>query len=233
VPALEPSFFPDDPGFVLLDIGPGLGELVQRYGERHRVVAVEPDAEYARRVASAWPDRVLMCRGVGEALPLREAAFDGVTLLEVLEHVDDPDVVLHEAARVLKPRGALCVAVPTSYTEAVYSRLHPQYMTNATHVRVFKKQELIARIERQGFAVQEVRTANLEAAVSWFFHALKRSRSDASGYIYEHHGIDARLARVMERVSTTAGIWRVVPWARERFGKSWYVYARKAEETSS
>jgi 2-polyprenyl-3-methyl-5-hydroxy-6-metoxy-1,4-benzoquinol methylase len=231
---LNRAFFPDDPAFVLLDVGPGFGGIFQRLGTHTPVIAVEPDERIARDLARRMaPEQLLLCRAVGEVLPLRSGAFDGVTLLEVLEHVDDPDEVLAEVVRVLKPGGALCVAVPTSYTEAVYSRLHPRYMSNAAHVRIFKKQELIEQIRGHGFDVLDVRTENLEPAVSWLFHSLFRSRSDATGFIYEHHWIDGRLARIMERVSKTPGAWRVVPWARRHLGKSWYVYARKLERPHS
>ena len=225
---LDPSLFPSDPEFLLLDIGPGSGAIAQIYSRDRRVVAVEPEASLARQVADrSSPLQLSSCRGSGYALPIRDAAIDGATVLEVLEHVDDPDAILAEAHRVLKPGGALCVSVPTSYTEAMYSRLHPDYMTNATHVRIFKKGDLVQRVERAGFVLERVSTEQLEPALSWLGHSIMRSDSDATGLIKEHHWIDARLARFMARLSRTPGLWRVVPWARQRFGKSWYFYARK------
>ncbi|GAB3099263.1 methyltransferase domain-containing protein [Lysobacter terrae] len=49
--------------------------------------------------------------GVAERLPFRDASFDAVICLNVLEHVKDPFQVARELMRVLKPGGELmCVA---------------------------------------------------------------------------------------------------------------------------
>lgn len=46
------------------------------------------------------------------ALRLRDAAFDGVVSLDVLEHVPDYRTALREFARVLRPGGVLVLTVP-------------------------------------------------------------------------------------------------------------------------
>jgi len=45
-------------------------------------------------------------------LPLADATADSVVLQAVLEHVPDPERVIHEATRVLKPGGYIYVEVP-------------------------------------------------------------------------------------------------------------------------
>ena len=50
--------------------------------------------------------------GVGEALPFRDASFDAVISLAVLEHVRDPFQCASEISRVLKPGGELMCATP-------------------------------------------------------------------------------------------------------------------------
>jgi hypothetical protein len=156
--------------------------------------------------------------------------MDGAVIIEVLEHVADPDGMLADAFRVLKPNGALCVAVPTSYSEGLYSRLHPRYMTNATHVRVFKKADLCRLIERQGFVVSYVKTENLEAAVAWLFHAILRSEADPTGRMLEHTRIDRIVSGVLRRIERTPGIGRAVSASRDFLGKSYYVFASKRRD---
>jgi SAM-dependent methyltransferase len=53
----------------------------------------------------------------GKTLPFPDDCFDGVISTEVLEHVPDPQLYLHEAARVLKPGGSLILSVPFVFGE--------------------------------------------------------------------------------------------------------------------
>jgi SAM-dependent methyltransferase len=47
-----------------------------------------------------------------EQLPFKDASFDGVISVAVLEHVVDPQLCVEQIARVLKPGGSVYVAVP-------------------------------------------------------------------------------------------------------------------------
>lgn len=53
--------------------------------------------------------------GDASRLPFAGACLDTVMLLDVLEHLREPDAALAEAARVLKPAGRLLVTVPFAY----------------------------------------------------------------------------------------------------------------------
>ena len=53
--------------------------------------------------------------GDAQQLPLTDASVDHVLLLDVLEHIPDPDQSLAEIARVLKPGGTLTLQVPFMY----------------------------------------------------------------------------------------------------------------------
>ena len=56
----------------------------------------------------SWP----FAQGELEALPFKDAVFDAVTALEVLEHLSHPKKALAEIRRVLKPEGVLVMSSP-------------------------------------------------------------------------------------------------------------------------
>src|SRR3954471_6500181 len=99
----------DPRGATALDVGCGgglLAEEVARLG--FRVTGVDPSApslETAREHARAAELDIEYREGVGEALPVADAAFDLVYCCDVLEHVDDVPAVLREIRRALKPGG--------------------------------------------------------------------------------------------------------------------------------
>ena len=53
------------------------------------------------------------------AFPLRDAAFDHVTLLAVIEHLTDPSLVFKETYRVLAPGGSLIVTWPHAWVDQI------------------------------------------------------------------------------------------------------------------
>jgi SAM-dependent methyltransferase len=87
-------------GGTLLDIGCGF--FSDKFPFRSDVTYVGLDIS----------DRARDVRADAHRLPLADASVDWVLLVGVLEHVDDPDRVLEEARRVLKPGGLGYVAVP-------------------------------------------------------------------------------------------------------------------------
>lgn len=71
------------------------------------VYAVDPDAEALAR--NPCPNRVV---AFGESVPLPDACVDTVVLEHVVEHLDDPTAVMHEAYRLLRPGGRVVFTTP-------------------------------------------------------------------------------------------------------------------------
>lgn len=53
----------------------------------------------------------------GSVLPFSDASIDGVFCTQVLEHVKNPDALLLEISRVLKPNGVLVLSAPFLWEE--------------------------------------------------------------------------------------------------------------------
>lgn len=102
------------PGVVALDVGCGDGA---RYGARWREHGAEIHgvdiSEVAVEQARARGVLARVSR-LGEPLPYPDATFDAAVCLEVLEHLVDPEMVVREIRRVLKPGGVALVSVPNT-----------------------------------------------------------------------------------------------------------------------
>lgn len=93
----------------LLDVGCGGGLLAERFAAIGcHVTGVDrslPALAAARKHAVAGALDIRYEHASAEALPFDAARFDVVCCCDVLEHVDDPDLVVGQIARVLKPGG--------------------------------------------------------------------------------------------------------------------------------
>ena len=103
-----------DPAGRLLDIGTGTGRVLELLGPRVRE-GVGIDASKAMlalaraRLARAELPHCSVRLADMYRLPVADAAFDVAVLQMVLHYAEQPDAVLAEAARVLRPGGALIV----------------------------------------------------------------------------------------------------------------------------
>jgi len=105
-----------DTAETVLDIGCGTGvaarAIAHRRGFSGRVLGVDLSpalAQAATRLAAGegLDNRVEFRSGDSRRLALSDSAFDAVVAHTLLSHVDDPLVVLRQAARVVRPGGMI------------------------------------------------------------------------------------------------------------------------------
>ena len=103
-------FFPLRPPARVLDVGAAQGVTLTAMAKRgFEAVGVEPWApaiEVSHQLAHACGVQLDIRPGVAESLPFEGESVDFVNAYSVLEHVDDPDLALREAFRVLRRPGA-------------------------------------------------------------------------------------------------------------------------------
>lgn len=93
-----------------------------------------------------------------DAIPVETGHFDAVICVAVLEHVRDPDEVMKELFRVLKPGGVLLLDVPF---------LQPEHLC-PTDFQRYTKDGLVRVATRAGFAVESVEpTFNIYVTLYW------------------------------------------------------------------
>ena len=101
------------PGRRVLDLGCRYGALTRAYAPGNDVVGVDVDREALAEAATLgietrWAD-------VDEPLPFDDASFDVVVAGELLEHVRDPERLVGEVRRVLRPGGRFVASVPNAF----------------------------------------------------------------------------------------------------------------------
>jgi SAM-dependent methyltransferase len=224
---LSAKYFSRDNRLTIIDIGCGRGELVSQLGSGgHDAVGLDIAGDLLQLARTGSPTTRLV-NGDAEQLPFADGSADRVSFIEVLEHVDDPRSVVSEGCRVLRPGGVIVAAVPTGYTERLFSRLHPSYMENATHVRIFSEKDVYKLLSDCGLRVLMVETKNLYWAVFWLVHSVLRTNADHTGTVTHRPGVGRWLRRVFHLLESTAPTRFAIQFLEKRVGKSWYFYATK------
>lgn len=77
---------------------------------------------------------------LSDKLPFDDQAFDVVTMLAVLEHLAQPEAILLEIARVLRPGGGLILTVPSHAAKPVLEFLaYRLHILSSEEIRDHKK----------------------------------------------------------------------------------------------
>jgi SAM-dependent methyltransferase len=226
-----------EPGMRVLDLGCGRGRhLHALYWNEIPLEVVGVDLSHGEVKAALDgffqlppPDphsplrSAVLSAGDAARLPFADNSFDRVLCSEVLEHVPDPDAVLAEIARILKPGGIFAASVPRYWPEAICWKLSTAYHnTPGGHVRIFRTKALRDQVRKQGFAAFKRHWAHgLHSPYWWLQCALWESRE---------HSAAVRLYRkflewdLMQKPLLTQGLeWLLAPV----MGKSLVMYFRK------
>jgi len=148
-------------GTRLLDVGAGPGLLVSAARKRGwDAVGLDPSGPSVRFARERL--KAPMVESTVESADFDPARFDGISMVEVLEHLTDPRGAVSKAHRWLSPSGFLLVTTPNwdnpvrwvqgSDWEAIIPSGHLYYFTRRTLGRLLKL---------CGFSVERIRTHGL------------------------------------------------------------------------
>lgn len=137
----------------ILDVGCGTGAnllMLSEYGDAEGVDISEDALAFCR-------ERGLnkVKHGAAEELPYEDCAFDLVTALDVVEHIDDDVASLREMRRVLRPDGRVLLFVPT------FMFLWGLQDDVSNHRRRYRLPELHRVLAQAGFEVERSTYANI------------------------------------------------------------------------
>ncbi len=149
----------------VLDLGCGDGYLAEVIaGSGCRVTGVDEVAEPARREVLEAYHRCDLSGGLSAVLPeLPERGFDRILLMDVLEHVPRPEVLLAQIQPLLKAEGQIVVSVPNVANLTVRLMLllgmwnyADRGILDRTHLRFFTRKTARELLESQGFKVERM-----------------------------------------------------------------------------
>jgi SAM-dependent methyltransferase len=186
-------YFPDARDY--LEVGCGTGfvlEGVRTALPSLRVTGVDLYEE-GLAVARERVEGARIRRVDDTGLPYRDE-FDLVGVFDVLEHVDEDERMLAEIHAALRPGGGLAITVPQ------HPWLWGPQDEAAHHVRRYKRRELVAKVERAGFAIERVTSFVSLLLPAMIASRLRKRRGGAPDPLEEMRigrRLNAFLARVL------------------------------------
>jgi len=202
----------------VLDVGCGAGSVAKA------VKRARPDLEVvgcdvskaALAIATASAQGVEFRSAQAERLPFEDGELDFVWIFDVLEHVEDPELVLREVARVLKPDGGFHIVLPLEGQPRTLYRLvgcgtrWTAKVRHGGHIQIFSAERFRSMASACGLPVTRTR---------WSYHALLQlldigyfswldRRGPVSGSVEDmstsRGGIAGRLMRATSRAVASA-----------------------------
>ena len=127
----------------ILDVGCGSGYTTLALTKFGSVYGTDYSLSALKHCNESGLDKVVKSNSY--YLPFRSETFDVITILDVLEHIDDDIRVLKELKRVLKKDGIILIAVPA------FQFLWSEHDVALSHFRRYNHKSLSTVIIRSGF----------------------------------------------------------------------------------
>jgi len=169
----------------VLEIGCGIGGIIDQLGPRDLICGLDVDPEVLAYASARFADRSdcrfqlldLTAGSDVEIEELRRLRFDTVVCINALEHIADDRAALQQIHALLEPGGIVALLVPA------HPALFGNYDRLDGHVRRYSARHLRPVVEAAGFEVLRLRHFNAIGAIGWWIqYRLLNRRQHGPGH---------------------------------------------------
>lgn len=151
----------------VLEVGCGLGNLLQHFTDRELAVGIEPESETVAEVKNKFINNknlaVYQYSITDPAvLALQDMHFDSAVSLNVFEHIEDDELAIQHTAQLLNPGGLFVLIVPA------HQWLYGAMDSSIGHYRRYTKAMAQQKLEQAGFQILQQKYLNMVGALGWF-----------------------------------------------------------------
>ncbi len=139
--------WPDRPRILEIGVGPGYN-LLEVYPPDACLEGVEPDQGLARLAAKRGPAAIFQAPVDQLPLEIQDGSYDGITMFDVLEHIQDDTDALQIVHRKLRSGGRLVISAPA------YNWLWGQQDIVNQHCRRYTLRTLREKLKAANFMIE-------------------------------------------------------------------------------
>ena len=167
--------FPVGADDVVVDVGCGDGGPAAFCGRvGAHIILCDVDGprleQAAERLRQSGARRVDAHVTDADPLPLADGAATRVVCMEVMEHVEDPAVLMGELVRIGAPGALYLITVPGEVHERIQTHLAPpEYFERPNHIRIIDSGAFQDMVSASGLLIQKQFTYSFYWAMWWTF----------------------------------------------------------------
>ena len=165
----------------VLDIGCGAGLLAKEIKKLYpdcKVTGLEANSDLVIKAKESCDQVIQLDLNSTDAIcnSNMDSDFDLIIFADVLEHLNEPEIVLKHATKHLANNGRIIISLPNIRHYSTFVRLfllgswprNERGIHDSTHVRFFTKKNIVDFVSNEGLLIEkEARNVRLIESMSW------------------------------------------------------------------